>query len=152
MAFTCMEIDKEIKDISQQPMTPESVSVLADLLYIRRHLWEDGGMAAHGSAEGPLTREQAMEWVSGMENADGTKGPHWTMEETEKTRIKSGISCEPLEFYVAMNMIYSDYVKAAEKTGASSMDFYVCMAKAFLEDKDAQPNKLARYYRYIVSH
>lgn len=26
------------------------------------------------------------------------------------------------------------------------------MAKAFLDDKDAQPHKLARYYEYIVRH
>lgn len=28
--------------------------------------------------------------------------------------------------------------------------FYACMAEAFLDDKDAQPDKLARYYQYIV--
>ena len=30
------------------------------------------------------------------------------------------------------------------------MDFYVYMSKAFLDDKDAQPDKLERYYQYIV--
>ena len=49
-----------------------------------------------------------------------------------------------------MNMMYSDYCKAAEKVNANSVDFYAYMARAFLEDKDAQPDKLERYYRCIA--
>ena len=30
------------------------------------------------------------------------------------------------------------------------IDFYVDMAKAFLDDKDAGPDKLVKYYKYIV--
>ena len=37
--------------------------------------------------------------------------------------------------------------KALDKA-AEAMD----MAKAFMDDKDAQPDKLARYYKYIVKH
>ena len=88
-----------------------------------------------------------------MKNADGTTGPHWTMEKTEEARAQRGINCDALEFWVAMNMIYSDYAKVAEKVNANSMDFYVYMAKAFLEDKDARNQggeKLAKYYEYVV--
>ena len=98
----------------------------------------------------PLTKEQAMEWVAEMENADGTRGGHWSMEETEVIRMQRGIDCDSVMFFAAMNMMYSDYCRAAEKTGAASIDFYAYMAKAFLDDRDAAPNKLARYYRYIV--
>lgn len=63
-----------------------------------------------------------------------------------------GIDCEPLQFWITMNMIYSDYVKVAKKLGMNNVDFYACMAKAFLDDKDAQPDKLARYYEYVVKH
>jgi hypothetical protein len=95
----------------------------------------------------------AQEWVQRMKNADGTTGPHWTMEKTEEARAQRGINCDALEFWVAMNMIYSDYAKVAEKVNANSMDFYVYMAKAFLEDKDVRNQggeKLARYYEYVV--
>lgn len=112
-------------------------------------------MGGHGSGSGgrPFDREMAQEWVQRMQNADGTTGPHWTMEKTEEARAQRGINCDPLEFWVAMNMIYSDYAKVAEKVNANSMDFYVYMAKAFLEDKDARNQggeKLARYYEYVV--
>lgn len=97
-----------------------------------------------------LTKEQAAAWVSAMENADGTHGGHWSMEQTESVRKKNGIECDPVMFYAAMNMMFSDYCKAAEKAGVTGADFYAYMAKAFLDDKDATPNKLARYYHCIV--
>ena len=31
-----------------------------------------------------------------------------------------------------------------------SLEFYIDMAKAFLDDKDAQPDKLMHYYESIV--
>lgn len=108
------------------------------------------GVHAHAGVQNGLTRETALEWTSCMQNADGTAGPHWSMEQTEQARKQRGIDCDPVEFYAAMNMMYSDYCKAAEKVGAVSVDFYVYMAKAFLEDKDAEPHKLARYYHYIA--
>ena len=46
--------------------------------------------------------------------------------------------------------MYSDYMPVAKKLGVNNMDFYTQMAKAFLDDKDALPDKLARYYEYIV--
>lgn len=109
--------------------------------------------AADGTGGGtdiPLTKAQVTTWVGAMENADGTTGPHWTMEQTEQARKQRGIECDPLRFYVTMNMMYSDYCKAAEKVSANSMDFYAYMSKAFLDDKDAQPDKLERYYNCIV--
>ncbi len=100
--------------------------------------------------EGPLKKDQIVGWVGAIKNADGTHGGHWTMEQTEQARKQRSIDCDPVEFYAAMNMMYSDYCKVAEKVGASSVDFYAYMAKAFLEDKDARPHKLSRYYRFIA--
>lgn len=97
-----------------------------------------------------ITKADVAAWVSAMENADGTHGGHWSMEQTESVRKKNGIECDPVMFYAAMNMMFSDYCKAAEKTGVTGADFYAYMAKAFLDDKDAAHNKLARYYHCVV--
>ena len=120
--------------------------------------YRDGGRRMSGFSSGsggrPFTRELAQEWVQHMRNADGTTGPHWTMEKTEEARAQRGISCDPLAFWVAVNMTYSDYAKVAEKVNANSMDFYAYMAKAFLDDRDARNQggeKLARYYEYVVN-
>lgn len=112
----------------------------------------DVGTAAYvrcGTDEN-LTKDQVVAWVGAMKNADGTHGGHWSMAETEAVRKQRGIECDPVMFYAAMNMMYSDYCKAAEKTGAGSVDFYAYTAKAFLDDEDAEPNKLARYYYFVA--
>ena len=40
----------------------------------------------HGHHDEPeaatFDRETAMQWAANMQNADGTTGPHWTMEQT----------------------------------------------------------------------
>ena len=87
-----------------------------------------------------------------MQMINGKSGPHWTKEQTTQAMQQRGIDLDPTRFYIAMNMIYSDYCGAAKAIGCSNMDFYVEMAKAFLEDGDAVPDKLAAYYEYIVKH
>lgn len=109
-------------------------------------------LTGYGEAQPRLTRNAAMEWADSMENEDGTRGAHWPIEQTKQVQAQKGIDCEPLQFWIAMNMIYSDYVKVAKKLGMNNVDFYACMAEAFLDDKDAQPDKLARYYEYVVKH
>lgn len=112
----------------------------------------------HGHGAGapggmPFSREMADMWASGMENEDGSRGPHWALEQTRQVQTKHNIQCDPIEFWAAMNMVYSDYVKVARKHGVgNNTAFYADMAKAFLEDKDAQPDKLSRYFAFIVRH
>ena len=112
---------------------------------------ERSGGYGEGRGYAPLTKQMAMEWEQQMENVDGTHGPHWTMEQTKQVMAQKNISdIDPLEFNVAMNMMFSDYAEVAKKMGVNKIDFYVCMAKAFLDDPDAGPDKLARYYEYVV--
>lgn len=146
--FTCESICSSINEVKAWPVTPENVHTFADLLYIKEHIGDVE--QSSGVLEGGLTLETAERWVMGMENADGTRGAHWSMEKTEEVRRQRGIAADSLEWWVTMNMMYSDYCMAAEKLGTNSVEFYACMSKAFLDDRDAQTNKLARYYEYIV--
>lgn len=107
-----------------------------------------GGMDKHHSHE--IDEEMAMEWVSGMKNADGTKGPHYKIDQVEQWRSTNCMDCEKWPFFVAVNMMYSDYCKTAEKMGVSKLDFYGHMAKDFLKDEDAAPDKLYKYKEYIA--
>lgn len=104
----------------------------------------------------PLTRHMADEWMSGLQNDDGTTGPHWDLEKAETVRNQKGIDASSLEFFVTLNMMYSDYCKVAKKLGVNTVDFYACMAEAFLNDKDAVGGgggeKLAAYYDAVVRH
>lgn len=97
-----------------------------------------------------LNEEMAEEWMQGLNNSDGTKGPHWSKEQVKQIMSQRKMDMDPLEAWVALNAVYSDYCKVAKAHNVNNMEFYVAMAKAFAEDEDAKPNKLALYYEYIV--
>lgn len=105
---------------------------------------------AQSDAWKKLDKKTADEWLKNLKNADGSRGPHWTMEQTKTVMEQLGIDCEPMEGWVAMNMLYSDYVDVAKKMGVNNVDFWASMAKAFLDDEDAVPDKLAMYYECIA--
>lgn len=112
-----------------------------------------GNKPRKGGAKSSMGMDENMarEWTSEMENEDGTKGPHWNIEQIKKVMEQRNTTGDPVEFWVAMNMMYSDYCKVAKKLGVNSVDFYAEMAKAFLEDKDTGvPDKLTAYYESIV--
>ena len=98
-----------------------------------------------------LDKQTAEKWMESLHNEDGTKGPHWTMEQVKQVMSQKNWQEDPVRAWVVMNMMYSDYCAAAKKVNANTVDFYVNMAKAFLDDKDAgAEDKLAAYYHYIV--
>lgn len=100
---------------------------------------------------GKLDEKTIEKWMRGLQNEDGTIGPHWSKEQTTQVMKQKNVDCDPLEFFVAMNLMYSDFYGAAKKANANNVDFYVNMAKAFLDDKDAgTDDKLTAYYHYIV--
>jgi hypothetical protein len=97
-----------------------------------------------------FNRQMAEEWVSQMQNSDGTRGPHFSTEKAKEVMKQYNVDCDPLEFYVVLNSLYSDYDQALKKNNASNLELYACLAKAWIEDKDAVPNKAAAYYTYVV--
>lgn len=99
-----------------------------------------------------FNRRMAEEWTGKMKNEDGSKGPHWTMDQTKQMMKQKDIDCDETEFYAVLNAMYSDFSGVAQKHGVHKQDFYLDLAKAFLEDKDAVKDKAAAYYLYIVKH
>ena len=112
-----------------------------------------GGHRMAGHAESNVSMmdsETARNWVRQMRHADGGSGEHWTMEQTNHVMKQRGIDCHPAEFYAIMNAMWSDYSKVADKFGVNNVDFWAELTKAFLTDKDAEPDKAALYYECIV--
>ncbi len=97
-----------------------------------------------------MSREMADEWMHDLENEDGSRGAHWSCDQTSNLLTQKKYDCDPIEFYVAMNMLYSDYYKVAKKFNVNNTEFYADLAEAFLRDKDAADDKLMRYYEYVV--
>ena len=142
--YTKESICKAIREIAECPMTLPRTETLAFLLFIKDHCHELFNDMKDDSKFG--------EWVDRMKNADGTTGPHWSWNDAAAIKQKYGIPCDDRDFYVALNMMYSDYCAAVKQAGAATVELYARMAEAFLNDKDAQPDKLERYYRYIAQH
>ena len=100
-------------------------------------------------------RETAMQWAANMQNADGTAGPHWTMEQTTAVAESMGIQAPAVPRWawgVTMNMMYSDYYPVAVEFGLNRPELYAALAKAFLLDKDGPgpEQKLMAYYEHIA--
>lgn len=108
--------------------------------------------APHGGElmSAQFTRQTAEEWMARLQNEDGTTGPHWTFEQAKQLMAQKGIAQDPVEFWAALNMVYSDYCKVMKKVNANTVDAYAGLAEAFLNDKDAGPDKLSRYFEYVV--
>lgn len=112
---------------------------------------EEDISAATYDHQDTFTSDTAKAWMASLQNADGTNGPHWTLEQAKQIMAQRKLSLHPYEFWVALNIMFSDFSPVVKKHGlGGSLDFYVDMAKAFLDDKDAQPNKLIHYYENIV--
>ncbi len=93
----------------------------------------------------------AEKWIKGMENSDGTKGGHWSLDKIKQTAAQKNLPYDPVELWAAMNAEYSDRSKVNSRYGINSIDCYIDSAVAFLlEDKDAEDDKLLRYYDCIV--
>lgn len=119
-----MHLNKILEQIKRHQSPTEAIDKLATAL--EKHegsLLEKGftilksELAAnmYEAINGPhFDEEHAHYAVEGMENEDGTKGPHWTVEETTSVANQMGINLKSekhnkWDWFVAMNMIYSDF-------------------------------------------
>lgn len=89
-----------------------------------------------------FSKETAKYAVSMMKNKDGSVGEHWDYSTTTRVLDSKGYDFNPCDWYVALNMIYSDYYKSGR-----SDDTYIEMAYDFLSDEDAPAHKMKRYYK-----
>lgn len=89
-----------------------------------------------------LNEELALEWVSEMENKDGTKGQHWSVDQTSQYAGEFN----KWDWYAVMNMMYSDYYNQKFDTNT-----YVELAKDWFNDKDVGDGKTLKYYMLVVN-
>jgi hypothetical protein len=89
-----------------------------------------------------FSKETAKYAVSKMKNKDGSIGEHWDYNTTTRVLESKGFDFNPCDWYVALNMIYSDYYKSGR-----SDDTYIELAYDFLSDEDAPTHKMKRYYK-----
>lgn len=116
---------------------------------------KDGGVErgrAGSSGSMGFGHEEAEKWMRHLKNADGSTGAHWPFDHVKQVMEQKKIDCDPMDMWLAVNMMYSDYYPLAKSMGMDNIGFYVEMAKCFLDDEDAVKDKLAAYYRSVVKH
>lgn len=140
------ELEAGLKKYMQNPANERSAAAVDSMVKCWQHITEMQDLIRK---QFELTPEKAEEWLLNMQNEDDTKGPHWTMQQTDSFKPE-GIDSHCWD--VAMNMMYSDYYDVAMKYGVNTAEFYADMAEAFLMDKDTKQGKakLAAYYSCIV--
>lgn len=121
----------------------KSINAMRERLKIERH----------EAMYGPHFNEEcALKAVSKMENEDGSRGEHWSLEETTSIANQYGINLKgekynKYDWYVALNMIRSDYYRAVvTMTSSDHIKYFVELAKAWLNDKDIEEGKMWYYY------
>lgn len=161
-----MHLSKIIDQIKRHPSPTEALTKLGKAMDQHEdNLLEKGFRVlkselcanAYEAINGPhFDEEHAQYAVEEMENEDGTTGPHWTVEETTSVANQLGINLKSekhnkWDWYVAMNMIYSDFYKAVvAMTGGTNTKHFAELTKAWLCDKDISEGKMWHYYVYIM--
>lgn len=146
----------KLHEAMEKPVTlgsAEEVMVYADTICALHKLGDDHFRESTKMME--FTEDDAKAWTARMKNADGTTGPHWTMEQTTAVAESMGIQAPVVPRWawgVTMNMMYSDYYPVAVEFGLNRPEFYAALAKAFLLDKDGPgpEQKLMAYYEHIA--
>ena len=91
-----------------------------------------------------LNEKKAKEWVESMKPSS-----KWTMEDTDKVRKEYNIDIPSIDFYVLMNMFYTDDSNVLE----DDLDKYIKMSQNWYYDKDTAKQgseKLYCYWKNIV--
>ena len=150
-------IDEQIRREEERGNIPSAINDLASLAIVRKHLMETGHGEHHYTHRHGLTEAEAREWVHGMEAADKNckSGGKWSWEDAQRVAKERGIHPEGqmmIDFYAALNMVYSDYCKVAREHNVCNEEFFTDMAMAFLFDRDAidPTDKICMYHKYLV--
>lgn len=145
---------EEIAVLMERPVTlgrAVEICVYADTICALQKM--GGEEPAHeGTKTAGFTEADAKRWTEHMENSDGSKGPHWTLEQATAVANSIGVHTDPWVWFAAMNMMYSDYWESATRYGVDRPEYYADLAKAFLFDEDGggPEAKIAGYYHGIV--
>ena len=93
-----------------------------------------------------LTKQEAKEWVNGMQGKDGQRGGHWDYQKAIELGRQHGISFDKFTedtFYAVLNAMYADYYNPR-----FDVSMYIQLAKDFLLDPDSKwmPDEKAYVY------
>ena len=90
-----------------------------------------------------INQQDAEQIVKNME----PRGQYWSVKQIKDYLVAKGDVDECIEYYLVMNMAYNDYYGTAKLFGLQNdPEFYYSIAKDFINDPDAKPFKVEKYF------
>ena len=137
---------KMINDATEEQLKSFLYDFIDELKERSEELYEEAELDLYKSIYGCHFTDWKLKCATEkMINEDGTKGSHFSLEQTNNIIRSNNIVLEKFnqyDFNYAMNMIYSDFYGTILNDTSS----YLKMALKFLNDKDAPDGKAFRYY------
>lgn len=103
----------------------------------------------NGETITPELAECLVKEMAVTDGSDRTNGEKWSMQETTEVGNKLGVNWERIqkcEWYLVLNMMYSDYFPVGRKHGFTDYTFYSELAQAWFSDVDGKDNKTFKYF------
>lgn len=117
-----------------------------------------GDMRDYHRSQLRLTKTDLRDWKRMLENADGTQGAHYDMQQIMSAAEKHDIKFDGFnegEFCMVVNMMYSDYCKTLKKYCSQEklLECCVCLALDFLNDPDGpEPSEKVMLYYHCIAN
>ena len=90
-----------------------------------------------------IPKEEAERIVRAMR----PKGQYWSYTQVMDLVRSKGVTGDCVNWYLVMNMVYNDYCATAKHFGLQNdVEFFYHLAKDFIEDPDAKPMKVEKYF------
>ena len=75
------------------------------------------------------------------------KGQYWSYTQVMDLVKSKGVASDWVNWYLVMNMVYNDFCATAKHFGLQNdVEFFYHLAKDFIEDPDAKPMKVEKYF------
>lgn len=75
------------------------------------------------------------------------KGQYWSYTQVMDLVKSKGVTSDWVNWYLVMNMVYNDFCSTAKHFGLQNdVEFFYHLAKDFIEDPDAKPMKVEKYF------
>lgn len=90
-----------------------------------------------------IPKDEAERIVRGMR----PKGQYWSYTQVYDLVKSKGVTGDWVNWYLVMNMVYNDFCATAKHFGLQNdVEFFYHLAKDFIEDPDAKPMKVEKYF------
>ena len=90
-----------------------------------------------------IPKEEAERIVRNMR----PKGQYWNFQQVKDLAKAHDVADDWVNWYLVMNMVYNDYYDTAKTYGLhNDPEFFFSLAKDFIDDPDAKPMKVEKYF------